>query len=81
MTVKGGIALPAVVEAFIKLVLGLVLAAIFLAVGWLAFEAIAKTLVADVANPVTGAGLGTLAAGVAIGIGIVVGATILSLKK
>ena len=70
------VAAPAV-EAFIKLVVGIILAAVFLAVGWLAFEAIAKDLV----GALSGTGLGVLAGGVVVGVSIIVGATVLSLKK
>ncbi|MDI6642857.1 MAG: hypothetical protein QMD95_02265 [Candidatus Hodarchaeaceae archaeon] len=81
MAVKGGVAFPGVIEAFIKLVIGVILAAIFLAVGWLAFEAIAKDLVHSLATPEAGTGLGILAGAVVVGVSIVVGATMLSLKK
>ena len=77
MAEKGKIAAAPVVGAFIKLVVGIILAAVFLGVGWLAFEAIAKNLVGALKDT----GLGILAGGVVVGVSIVVGATVLSLKK
>ena len=81
MPAKGKVAAAPVVEAFVKLVVGIILAAVFLAVGWLAFEAIAKGLVDKLYALSAGTGLGILAGGVVVGVSIVVGATVLSLKK
>lgn len=81
MAAKGGVVGAPMVEAFIKLVVGVILAAVFLALGWLAFSAIAPDLVA--AFEVTGGttGLGILAGGVVVGVSVIVGATMLALRK
>ncbi len=81
MAAKGGVVFPSVVEAFIKLVVGVILAAVFLAVGWLAFKTIANELVSAFSGSGGQTGLGILAGAVVIGASIVVGATMLSLRK
>lgn len=82
MAAKGGVAFPGVIEVFIKLVIGVILAAVVLAIGWLAFRAIAADLVNALSTSAEGlTGLGILAGAVVVGVSVIVGATMLSLRK
>lgn len=80
MAAKAGVALPEVVASFIKLVVGVILAAVFLALGWLAFMAIIGDQLGAMPT-LSGTGLGILVGAVVVGVSVIVGATMLSLKK
>ncbi|MDI6884173.1 MAG: hypothetical protein QMD00_03420 [Hadesarchaea archaeon] len=80
MPAKVGVAIPGMVEAFVKLVIGIILAAVFLALGYLAFIAIIGEKLGDL-PALSGTGFGIVVGAVVIGASLVVGATLLSMKK
>ena len=67
------------VKGFIVLVLGIVLAAVMLGVGWICFERIAVDLIEKElsGNPI---GLGVLAGAVVIGVAAIVASAIFTLR-
>jgi len=67
----------AAIKALVVLIVGIIIAAIVLGIGWLAFSRIASDLV----DATTGTALGILAGGVMVAIGLIMAATILAAKQ
>lgn len=74
------IAYPRVVSGVITLIVGIVLAAVMLGVGWLAFTKIASAGPFTFGEDVTGLGLGVAIAGVMIGIGLIISQALAALR-
>ena len=77
------VAYPRVVSGIITLIVGIVLAAVMLGVGWICFKRLDPDLVESMIRAADGAGLtglGVMVAGLMIGIGLIISQALAAIR-